>query len=88
MKMSRVLSFAFAAAALVAAAFSPVVDVFKVGYAACRKLVAYAFELASPAAEAQRKPQVYFVQARAFVARLIKRERPVLTNSWRMCPSV
>lgn len=88
MKMFRVLSFAFAAAAVVAAAFSPVVDVFKAGYAACSKMVAHAFALASPEAEAQRKPQVYFVQARAFVARLVKRERPVLTNSWRMCPSV
>lgn len=27
------------------------------------------------------------VQARAFVMRLAKRERPELTGSWRMCPS-
>lgn len=26
-------------------------------------------------------------QARAFVTRLAKRERPVVTSSWRMCPS-
>lgn len=33
------------------------------------------------------RPQVPFVQARAFVLRLAKRERPQLSGSWRMCPS-
>lgn len=33
------------------------------------------------------RPQVLFVQARAFVLRLAKRERPQLSGSWRMCPS-
>lgn len=32
-------------------------------------------------------PAVVLVQAKAFVMRLVKRERPVVTNSWRMCPS-
>lgn len=27
-------------------------------------------------------------QAKAYKARIEKRERPVLTNSWRMCPSI
>lgn len=26
-------------------------------------------------------------QAKAFVLRLVKRDRPVITSSWRMCPS-
>lgn len=29
-----------------------------------------------------------YPQAKAFKARIEKRERPVLTNSWRMCPSI
>ncbi|WP_140838145.1 hypothetical protein [Variovorax guangxiensis] len=33
------------------------------------------------------RPQVLFVQARAFVLRLAKRERPQVSGSWRMCPS-
>lgn len=31
---------------------------------------------------------VGFVQAKAFVRRVIKRERPVISALWRMCPSV
>jgi hypothetical protein len=34
------------------------------------------------------KPRAKFAQARAFVARLLKRERPHIESSWRMCPSV
>jgi uncharacterized damage-inducible protein DinB len=36
---------------------------------------------------AQRKPAVLLVQARAVVARLVKRETPRVEASWRMCPS-
>ncbi len=36
----------------------------------------------------QRKPAVLLVQAKMFVQRLVKRERPVVTSTWRMCPSV
>lgn len=32
-------------------------------------------------------PAVQLVQAKAFVMRLAKRERPVVTSAWRMCPS-
>lgn len=32
-------------------------------------------------------PHVKHVQARSFVARLLKRERPTIESSWRMCPS-
>lgn len=35
-----------------------------------------------------RNPAVRIVQAKAFVARILKRERPVLTSAWRMCPSI
>ncbi len=31
---------------------------------------------------------VPFTRAKSFVARIVKRDRPVLTNSWRMCPSI
>ncbi|AVQ81663.1 hypothetical protein [Variovorax sp. PMC12] len=34
------------------------------------------------------RPAVLLTQARAFVLRLAKRERPHLTPGWRMCPSI
>lgn len=33
------------------------------------------------------RPPVPLVQARAFVMRLAKRQRPITTPRWRMCPS-
>lgn len=36
---------------------------------------------------AMSQPVKHIVQAKAFVLRIAKRERPVVTSSWRMCPS-
>ncbi len=36
----------------------------------------------------QPKVAVLMVQAKAFMQRLVKRDRPVVTASWRMCPSI
>ena len=33
-------------------------------------------------------PKVAFVKAKSFVQRIVKRERPILSNTWRMCPSI
>ena len=35
-----------------------------------------------------RNPSVRIVQAKAFMQRIVKRERPVVTASWRTCPSI
>lgn len=35
-----------------------------------------------------RSPSVRILQAKAFVQRLVKRDRPVVTASWRACPSI
>ena len=43
---------------------------------------------ADPKLEAVSRPRVALVIARAFVRRLIKRERPVVMPQWRMCPSL
>lgn len=38
--------------------------------------------------QADRMPAIVaLVQAKAFVMRLAKRERPMITSTWRMCPS-
>ncbi len=42
----------------------------------------------APAADQLHRPRVAFVQAKAFLQRIIKRERPVMFSNWRMCPSV
>lgn len=49
--------------------------------------VSYGFKLFGGEDEGEAKPAVLLIQAKAFVMRLAKRERPVLTSSWRMCPS-
>jgi len=33
-------------------------------------------------------PKVPLVRAKSFIQRILKRERPVVMPSWRMCPSV
>jgi hypothetical protein len=44
--------------------------------------------IAKEVREAAQIPQaVGQARAQAYVARLVKRDRPVLTASWRMCPS-
>lgn len=41
-----------------------------------------------PASEnPKRAPAVLIVRSRALAARLLKRERPTVTDGWRMCPS-
>jgi hypothetical protein len=72
---------AFAALACAAASSTFVATV-----RAIKNLVLDGFKLAVPAVEA-RRPAVLFVQARAFVLRLAKRQRPEVSGSWRMCPS-
>ena len=49
--------------------------------------IAYGFKLAARDADGFARLAVPLIQAKAFVMRLAKRERPELTGSWRMCPS-
>ena len=82
-----VLTLATAAAIAAAANFlEPAVDIARRAFGAVRDVVLHGFELAAQTATV-RQPAVLLVQAKAFVLRLIKRERPVVTASWRMCPS-
>lgn len=52
-----------------------------------KTLVLDGFKLAVPDAGGKSAAVVAFVQAKAFVMRLAKRERPLVTDNWRMCPS-
>ena len=50
-------------------------------------LILGALKLAGGEDESEAQPAVLLKQAKAFVLRLAKRQRPEVTGSWRMCPS-
>lgn len=82
------LSFCLAAAIAVLSTASHIVDV---AVSTCRAFKNYMVDrfmavMATP--EPQKASQVWFVQTREFVARILRRQRPVVTSSWRMCPSI
>lgn len=87
-RFHSVIACAFAACALVFGAV--VLPVYQFAVATCRAVKNFAldgFKLAANQGEGLGRPQVRMVQAKAFVARLIKRDRPVITSTWRHCPS-
>lgn len=91
MKRFRLSSILFAAAALCATVFTtfiaPAVELVVATGRAVKNLVLDGFKLAANQDADARRAVVWFVVAKAFVQRLAKRERLVLTASWRMCPS-
>lgn len=78
---------AMAAGVLVVAASSHMVNVVVTSCRAFKdRLVANFMDLATPTlSEPEAVP---FARAKEFKARIEKRERPVLTASWRQCPSI
>lgn len=94
MKRSRTLvlfsligTFAIAAATSLAKFSAHVVETAYVTCRAFKNLLVDNF-MALAAPERGTPVAVPHIQAKAFQARIDKRERPVLTNSWRMCPSI
>lgn len=91
MQRSRFFSMlacaAIACMALVASAFGAVERAVVATYHAAKSLVLEGFRLAAAPAADKSLPLMAFVQAKAFVLRLAKRERPEVSGSWRMCPS-
>ena len=93
MRTSRIFSIAVLACATAVGAMSS-------AFAAVGRAVSAAFRFGTspfeqrppnPADlknEAAARPRMALVVARAFVRRLIKRERPVVMPQWRMCPSL
>lgn len=92
MMMKRgILAIALAAcAALVVAACDAVAPLVAAARSVGARFKAWALDgLALAASDSTAEPArpVVLVRAAAFVLRIIKRERPELTASWRMCPS-
>ncbi len=91
MKRSLFAWAALACIAVATAAYSHVVApiaAFAVSAGSWVKRMALeAVKLAGGEDEGESQPAVMLKQAKAFVLRLAKRERPEVTGSWRMCPS-
>jgi hypothetical protein len=64
-----------------------VVHAFAMVYESASLFVATALNLAHPEQPERTQRIMGVVQAKAFILRMVKRERPVITSSWRMCQS-
>lgn len=87
MKRSFLAIALMACASLASACYHAVADPI---VSACRFIKSFALDACSLAANegsGVAKPVVVRVQAKAFVMWLVKRDRPMVTSSWRMCPS-
>lgn len=85
--VSMLACAAAACLALVSYAFGAVERAVVATYHAAKDLVLDGFKLAARKDDTSTLPLIAFVQAKAFVLRLAKRERPEVSGSWRMCPS-
>lgn len=91
--MKRSSFLAFAVAACLAASSAIVAVAGAVAHAAVavfhyvERHIAAACSLANPEVSMKHEAKRLMVKAVAFAGTLAKRDRPVLTSSWRMCPS-
>jgi len=82
------LAIALMACASVAmACFHAVADPIFTTLRSLKGFALNACSLAAGEGSGVAKPTVMRIQAKSFVMRLVKRERPVVTSTWRMCPS-
>lgn len=76
-----------ACAGWMGSAASYVADVVVSTARAFKNIVLDGFKMAANDKADKERSVLPFVQARSFVARLIKRDRPVKSTEWSMCPS-
>ena len=95
MRRSIFSCFLFALSACIAAfvhTFEPVAHaVYSAGKFVAKVVfgvVCDACKLAKPESESRRPGVLGVIEAKSFVSRIEKRERPVVTDSWRMCASI
>jgi predicted MPP superfamily phosphohydrolase len=85
----NVLSLAvLACAAFVSSGVAAVQAIAVATYQSVKSWMLDGFKLMAATSDAHARPAITVVQAKAFVQRIIKRERPELSSSWRMCPSI
>jgi len=76
-----------ACAALASVCFHAVADPVIATFRVAKEVILYGFKLSEAEPTGRANPMVRRVQAKSFVERIEKRDRPVVTSSWRMCPS-
>lgn len=95
MTRSRFLSSAIAACALavgcighaVASAWADFTSAARSAWDMARAWLSPPEPAAAEKHETQPEPRVAFVAARSFLAKMMRRIRPLVTPQWRMCPS-
>lgn len=70
-----------------AAVLAPVVSIVQTGIAILKDWILKGVALVGGGSSDLNPVSIRLTQAKAYVLRLAKRERPELTGSWRMCPS-
>ena len=89
LKFLSVLSLAAACFCSAVQTFSTAAETLAFAAATWLKATALdGFKLAAAKDHGKAASVVMFSQSKAFVLRIIKRERPVISAEWRMCPSV
>jgi hypothetical protein len=86
--LAALLALAFAFAISWRVVSDAAVCAYRVVRAAGDWLTAKVLGFAAKLQPAADRPLVGFVVAKAFVLRVIKRDRPVFFAGWRMCPSI
>ena len=84
---AAVIACAMSTASFVRTTFERIADLCVYAKEAIISFASAAVEAIATAFRLRSMPQVSLMQARSYVMRLAKRERPELTGSWRMCPS-
>ena len=88
MKRSFLAIALLACASIASACYDAVASPIVAAYRVVKGFVLGAFDAMAVESSEPRKPMVQQVQAKAFMQRIEKRERPVITSAWRMCPSI
>jgi hypothetical protein len=85
--MFAIAACAVSAACVIRAVCEPAIERVAAVWRRAKELVLGGLQLsASPGTEPQ--PAVWRFKVKAFILRIAKRERPVMTSNWRMCPSI
>ena len=76
-----------AVAAVASRTWDHLLDAGTAAVAHAKRFAVHVVNVLAPAPAEGRAPSVRLIQAKAFLARITRRERIQMTGGWRMCPS-
>lgn len=88
MKKSLIALAFLACTSFAMSVFDRVGSFLSEAYGYAKSLARHAIDVLAPATVEKYLPKIPLAQAKAFMQRIVKRERPVIMGSWRMCPGV